>query len=109
MGLYLPGYSSYKKGVNLMSDKNILTNKCVDVSSYQGNINWEQVKSAGVHQAILKIIRKDLNPDTKFEQNWKGCQDAGVTVSLRCFNCKSHNRRQKSAFCFKWKKMHGMA
>lgn len=81
MGLYLPGYSSYKKGVNLMSDKNILTNKCVDVSSYQGNINWEQVKSAGVHQAILKIIRKDLNPDTKFEQNWKGCQDAGVTVS----------------------------
>ena len=81
MGLYLPGYSSYKKGVNLMSDKNILTNKCVDVSSYQGNINWEQVKSAGVHQAILKIIRKDLNPDTKFEHNWKGCQDAGVTVS----------------------------
>ncbi len=81
MGLYLPGYSSYKKGVNLMSDKNILTNKCVDVSSYQGNINWEQVKSAGVHQAILKIIRKDLNPDTNFEQNWKGCQDAGVTVS----------------------------
>ena len=44
-------------------------------------LSGQQVKSAGVHQAILKIIRKDLNPDTKFEQNWKGCQDAGVTVS----------------------------
>ena len=54
--------------------------KCVDVSSYQGDINWNQVKSAGVNYAILKVIRKDLNPDTKFEQNWKECQSANVTV-----------------------------
>lgn len=54
--------------------------KCVDVSSYQGNISWHPVKSAGINHAILKIIRKDLNPDAKFEQNWNGCQDAGITV-----------------------------
>ena len=54
--------------------------KCVDVSSYQGNINWFPVKSAGVAHAILKIIRKDLNSDTKFEQNWNGCRSAGIAV-----------------------------
>lgn len=56
------------------------TVKCVDVSSYQGNINWSLVKSSGINQAILKIIRKDLTPDNKFEQNWKGCQDAGIDI-----------------------------
>lgn len=55
--------------------------KCVDVSSYQGNINWPLVKSAGVNHTILKVIRKDLNPDTKFEQNWNGCKNAGIEIS----------------------------
>ncbi len=54
--------------------------KCVDVSSYQGNINWSLVKSAGVDHTILKVIRKDLNSDTKFEQNWTGCNSASITV-----------------------------
>ena len=57
------------------------TVKCIDVSSYQGNIDWNLVKATGVNHAILKVIRKDLNPDTKFEQNWKSCQSANVTVS----------------------------
>lgn len=55
--------------------------KCVDVSSYQGDINWNLVKSAGVNQAILKVMRKDLNSDKKFEQNLSGCKSAGVTLN----------------------------
>ncbi|MCH5256457.1 MAG: SH3 domain-containing protein [Lachnospiraceae bacterium] len=58
-----------------------MSEKLIDVSSYQGDINWNHVKSCGVDYAILKVIRKDLNPDTKFEQNWTGCQSANVTVS----------------------------
>ncbi len=54
--------------------------KCVDVSSYQGDINWNLVKSAGVNHAILKVIRKDLNPDKKFEENWNGCNSVGISV-----------------------------
>ena len=54
--------------------------KCVDVSSYQSDINWPFVKSAGIDHAILKVIRKDLNPDTKFEQNWNECRSAGIKV-----------------------------
>lgn len=39
------------------------------------------VKSTGINNAILRIIRKDLNPDTKFEQNWNDCKNANIEVS----------------------------
>ena len=54
--------------------------KAVDVSSYQGNINWENVKASGIKHAILKVIRKDLTPDKQFENNWNGCAKAKVDV-----------------------------
>ena len=52
----------------------------IDVSSYQGVIDWKKVKKSGVEFSILKVIRKDLNPDKQFENNYKGCVDNGVVV-----------------------------
>ena len=57
-----------------------MSKKVIDVSSYQGIINWAKVKASGVQGAILKVIRKDLNPDKQFENNWKGCEKAGVPI-----------------------------
>lgn len=54
--------------------------KVIDVSSYQGTIDWRKVKTAGIEGAILKVIRKDLDPDKQFENNWKGCQSSGMPV-----------------------------
>lgn len=54
--------------------------KGIDVSAYQGAIDWYQVAKAGVQFAIIKIVRKDLNPDKRFEANWAGCRAAGVTI-----------------------------
>ena len=54
--------------------------RCIDVSSYQGNINWQQVKSAGINKVILKIIRKDLNPDVKFEEYYSNCKATNIDV-----------------------------
>ncbi len=54
--------------------------KGIDVSSYQGVIDWAEAAAAGVQFAILKVIRKDLNPDKQFENNWTGATDAGVPV-----------------------------
>ena len=50
--------------------------KGIDVSGYQGVINWQKVKADGVEFAILKVIRKDMNPDKQFENNWTGCEAA---------------------------------
>lgn len=57
-----------------------MSKKVIDVSSYQGLVDWVKVKAAGIQGAILKIIRKDLNPDNQFENNWAGCEKAGMPV-----------------------------
>lgn len=57
-----------------------MSKKIIDVSSYQGKIDWHKVKTSGIEGAILKVIRKDLNPDKQFENNWKGCESAGITI-----------------------------
>lgn len=54
--------------------------KGIDVSSYQGVIDWSKVAKAGIEFAILKVIRKDLQPDKQFENNYKDCLAAGLTV-----------------------------
>lgn len=53
----------------------------IDVSAYNGVIDWKKVKAAGVDAAILKVIRKDLNPDKMFEANWKGCEAADMPLA----------------------------
>lgn len=47
--------------------------KLVDVSSYNGAVDWKKAKSYGCQGAILKIIRKDLNRDKKFNENFAAC------------------------------------
>ena len=56
------------------------TYKGVDVSGFQGKIDWVRAKAAGVEFAILKAIRKDLSPDKQFENNWSGCFSADIPI-----------------------------
>lgn len=48
------------------------TKYVVDVSSYNGNVNWGSLKKQGVTGGILKIIRRDLARDNQFNNNYKG-------------------------------------
>lgn len=54
----------------------------IDVSSYQGDIDWGKVKKAGCKFAVLKCIRKDLNFDTAFKRNLAGCKSNDIPVSV---------------------------
>lgn len=54
--------------------------KGIDVSSYQGVIDWGKVATSGTEFAVLKVIRKDMQPDKCFEENYAGCTEAGVPV-----------------------------
>jgi GH25 family lysozyme M1 (1,4-beta-N-acetylmuramidase) len=49
--------------------------KLADVSSYNGVVDWKKAKSYGCQGAILKIIRKDLNRDKKFNENFVACNE----------------------------------
>ena len=52
--------------------------KIIDVSVYNGTIDWKKVKKYGCDGAIIKIIRKDLGKDKKFEENYKKCEKLGI-------------------------------
>lgn len=58
----------------------VSTQKCIDVSAYQGVINWSRVKSGGVTLAILRGVTKDGNMDTTFETNYKNATSVGVNI-----------------------------
>lgn len=59
--------------------------KGVDVSAAQKNMDYKAMKTAGVDFAIIKIIRKDLNPDVMFEKHYTGFTSAGI-VPLAVYN-----------------------
>jgi lysozyme len=50
----------------------------VDVSKYQGNIDWQAVKDSGVAFAFIKATEGGDNIDPKFQQNWEGAKAAGI-------------------------------
>lgn len=63
----------------------------VDVSSFQGDIDWEKVKDAGMEFAILRLGYRGygqagtLCPDKKFEQNLRGAREQGLDVGVYFF------------------------
>ena len=50
----------------------------VDVSKYQGNIDWQAVKEAGVAFAFIKATEGGDNIDPRFQYNWAAAKAAGV-------------------------------
>lgn len=75
----IPSWINYsEQSSSIVSTSNI--QKCIDVSSYQGFIDWKQVKESGVSSAVLKVIRKDLQPDKCFEENYSNAIKAGVNI-----------------------------
>ncbi|NBH81977.1 hypothetical protein D7X88_08720 [bacterium C-53] len=60
--------------------------KGIDVSSYQGNINWKKVADAGCQFAILRGTLKDGSMDTAFERNFKDAQANGLDVAVYQFS-----------------------
>ncbi len=59
--------------------------KGVDVSYYQGNINWTKVKASGVGFAIARTSDGTGFKDPKFAQNWAGMKSAGLVRGVYQF------------------------
>ena len=64
--------------------------KGIDVSEFQGKIDWAKVKNAGVEFALLKlgnIYDYDANyKDSKFETNYKNAKAQGIKVGAYIYN-----------------------
>ncbi|RLC78560.1 MAG: glycoside hydrolase [Chloroflexi bacterium] len=53
----------------------------IDVSRWQGDINWEMVAAAGYRFAIVRATIGNYYTDPRFYGNWSGAGDAGLLVS----------------------------
>lgn len=62
------------------SSTNLTPERVIDVSSYQGLIDWNKVKASGINKAILRGILKSGNLDTMFETNYTNARKAGVEI-----------------------------
>lgn len=57
----------------------------IDVSKYQGNVDFKKVKESGCHFVILRMAiynNGTFGIDTKFEENYKKAKDAGLLVGV---------------------------
>jgi GH25 family lysozyme M1 (1,4-beta-N-acetylmuramidase) len=50
----------------------------VDVSDYQGTIDWTKVKGSGVDFAIIRVSDGTQYPDSKFASYWPAAKAAGL-------------------------------
>lgn len=71
-------YNEYKKNNTKIG---------IDVSKWQGDIDYEKVKNAGVEFVYIKLggqsgIGKDYYLDSKFKQNIEGFKKVGIPVGL---------------------------
>ena len=70
--------------------------KLVDVSSYNGVVSWEKAKTYGCQGAILKIIRKDLNRDKKFNENYVACNENEIAWGVYNYSYATTATKAKS-------------
>ena len=78
VGYGVPKYDS-KSNPHIVTSTTI---RGIDVSSYQGNIDWKQVKESGIQFAILRSTLKSGKPDSKFIEYIKGCDNNKIDVSV---------------------------
>lgn len=78
----------------------------IDVSKYQGNINFKKVKDAGVQFVIIRIGygQYESQKDEKFEANYEGFREVGIPVGVYLYSyAKSVNDAKKEAnMVLKW-------
>lgn len=69
----------------------------VDVSAYQGSVNWVKVASAGKKFAILRTTVRNGTMDSTFENNYKNAKAAGLEVSGYHFSYSLSTSEAKTA------------
>lgn len=64
----------------------------IDVSEWQGDIDWAQVKSSGVQYAILRCAygsSESGHEDAQFAANVKGCKENGIPFGVYLYSNNS--------------------
>ena len=75
--------------INTNEDKKSIY-KGIDVSQWQGTIDWDAVADDGIDFAMIRILRgkdfSDVHYDTQFKNNYKGARAAGLYVGVYSYS-----------------------
>lgn len=73
----------------------------IDVSKWQGVIDWERVKAAGIDGAMLRAGYGDGNIDEQFVRNAAACNRLGIPIGVYWFSYAWTNEmaRREAAHC----------
>ena len=82
------GHPKYETNTNTnnTSTETKTTYKGIDVSVWNGDIDWKKVKAAGIDFAIIRAGYGKNNLDSKFKNNAKNAVAAGVDVGFYWFS-----------------------
>lgn len=68
----------------------------IDVSHYQGEVDWNAVAGAGVRFAIVKATEGIGDLDPRFHDNWQGARSAGLLRGAYHFLHPNEDARQQA-------------
>lgn len=76
---------------NYIVDNQVVSYRGIDVSNFQGEIDWQQVKNAGVDFAMIRLGYRGygtgvIELDERFEANIQGATAAGIDVGVYFFS-----------------------
>lgn len=80
-----------QNGLKSYTDATRRTIVGVDVSEFQGEVDWQAIKAAGVEYAMIRVgwrgyVSGDLGEDELFAANMQGARDAGLPVGVYFFS-----------------------
>ncbi len=81
----------FKNQSGFMTYADLETTIGIDVSYYQGNIDWQQVKDSGIDFAILRLGYRgysagNLAEDVRFQEYIDGASAAGIDIGIYFFS-----------------------
>ena len=85
---YIYKKKKYKYDINYKNDDTAIG---IDVSKWQGNVNFKAVKDAGVEFVIMRIGSQrspgeEILMDVKFKEYYKAAKDVGLNVGVYVYN-----------------------
>jgi lysozyme len=81
----------------------------IDVSTYQGAIDWSAVAGAGIAFAFARVSDGTTHPDDQFVANWSGMRAHGVLRGLYQFFRASEDPIAQAELVLQNLKQHGPA
>ncbi|MFZ5677116.1 MAG: GH25 family lysozyme [Pseudomonadota bacterium] len=77
-GSAFAGKLSDKKPHKGVAAAHVMPVQGIDVSYWQGDIDWKKVRDAGIHFAYIKATEGGDRLDPKFLYNWRAAKQAGI-------------------------------